>query len=162
MSKSCKESFTLSQTCWSYGPINESMDDRAAKMILYGELEYSSRSFGRSKLRFKDNRKQLLKLVDLFDRNVVAMDRPLWRSKIISVCDKLNSRPTEKYQQKKQLRKYIFFLIRIYCQIRNVSVYQLFEAYYQYYYYLLFMFKILKVSSEQFIHVNSNLYIKIT
>ena len=69
----------------------ERMQNVAAKMILFGELEHGLRSIGRPKLRYKDNCKQLLKRIDLLDWTDVAMDRPLWRSKIQAVCKSLFS-----------------------------------------------------------------------
>ena len=80
-------------------------DSRVPKMVLFGELEYGSRPVGRPKLRFKDNCKQLLKRIDLLDWNVVALDRPLWRSKIQFACEMLNAVRMERYQRKKERRK---------------------------------------------------------
>ena len=47
------------------GHIGRMEDFRAAKIILFGELEHDSRSVRRPKLRYKDNCKQLLKRIDL-------------------------------------------------------------------------------------------------
>ena len=71
----------LAKSCLQWlGHVSCKEDVRAAKLILFGELEYVSRSVGRPKLRFKDNCKQLLKRIDLLDWNVVAENRSLlWR-----------------------------------------------------------------------------------
>ena len=87
------------------GHVGRMEDVRAAKMILFGELEHGLRSVGRPKLRFKDNCKQLLKRTDLLDWNVVAKNRSLWRSKIKAVCESLNVLRKERYQRKKERRK---------------------------------------------------------
>ena len=87
------------------GHVGRMEDVRAAKMILFGELEHGLRSVGRPKLRFKDNCKQLLKRIDLLDWNVVAKNRSLWRSKIKAVCESLNVLRKERYQRKKERRK---------------------------------------------------------
>ena len=87
------------------GHVSRMEDVRAAKMILFGELEHGLRSVGRPKLRFKDNCKQLLKRIDLLDWNVVAKNRSLWRSKIKAVCESLNVLRMERYQRKKEGRK---------------------------------------------------------
>ena len=88
------------------------MQNVAAKMILFGELEHGSRSIGRQKLRYKDNCKQLLKRIDLLDWTDVAMDRPLWRSKIQAVCKSLFSEigkiSKEKRKKKKMAKISIF------------------------------------------------------
>ena len=107
-------------------------DSRVPKMVLFGELEYGSRPVGRPKLRFKDNCKQLLKRIDLLDWNVVALDRPLWRSKIQFACEMLNAVRMERYQRKKERRKRFFFknvfstnllsnYMLIYARLRAVS-----------------------------------------
>lgn len=87
------------------GHVGRMNDSRVPKMVLFGELEYGSRPVGRPKLRFKDNCKQLLKRIDLLDWNVVALDRPLWRSKIQFACEMLNAVRMERYQRKKDRRK---------------------------------------------------------
>ena len=83
-------------------------DFRAANMILFGELEHGSRSVGRPKLRYKDNCKQLLKRIYLLDWNVVAKDRPLWRSKIRAVCESLNVLRMERYRRRKEEKDRIY------------------------------------------------------
>ena len=87
------------------GHVGRMEDVRAAKMILFRELEHGLRSVGRPKLRFKDNCKQLLKRINLLDWNVVAKNRSLWRSKIKAVCESLNVLRMERYQRKKERRK---------------------------------------------------------
>ena len=92
----------------------ERMQNVAAKMILFGELEHGSRSIGRPKLRYKDNCKQLLKRIDLLDWTDVAMDRPLWRSKIQAVCKSLFydiGKISKEERKKKKMAKISIFNI---------------------------------------------------
>ena len=87
------------------GHVGRMEDNRAPKITLFGERADGSRAVGRPMLRYKDNCKQLLKFDGIVEWNIIAMDRSLWRSKIQSICDRLNVVRMEKYQRSKEKRK---------------------------------------------------------
>jgi len=81
-------------------------DNRAVKMLLFGERADGSRPIGRPKLRFKDKVKALFKVGNLLDVwQEAALDRVGWRSNTVNVCDKWNKKRLRSYEPGKEKRR---------------------------------------------------------
>ena len=81
------------------------MEDNRTR-LLYGELAYGSRPIGRTKFRFKDNCKSIVKTGNILHNwNDTVKDRVKWRSMIKTVSDKLNISRKGKYERARERRK---------------------------------------------------------
>lgn len=87
------------------GHVTRMDDDRPVKSLLYGELDKGSRSVGRPKLRYKDICKSVLKLGRMLDswQDIVCV-RPIWRSTIVGICDKVDENRIASYRRRKEHR----------------------------------------------------------
>jgi len=89
-----------------FGHVVRMDDNRAVKMLLFGERADGSRPIGRPKLRFKDKVKALFKVGNLLDVwQEAALDGVGWRSNTVNVCDELNEKRLRSYERRKEKRR---------------------------------------------------------
>ena len=105
------EEMLLSRKLTWTGHVVRMNDDRLPKIVLYGELWYATRNFGRPHLRYMDCTKRHLHAADINKRHweEIVHDRSAWRTAVEKGAAKTETKRAIDAEIKRQSQKRLEF-----------------------------------------------------